>query len=248
MSESLLELSNVKKQYQGHGTIIHALKGITLSIYRGEILGLLGVNGAGKTTLSSIIASLSPATEGKVLYRGQSIYDNLIEYRKSLGFCPQKPNFDKKLTVAENLYFSGRYYGLSHEVTEERMHKLSKQFELEQYAQQSPMMLSGGYKQRLIIARSLMHNPDLVILDEPTVGLDPHIRRQLWDVIKELKKKGVTVILTTHYLDEAEYLSDRVCIIDKGLIKLIDKPENLKTQYNKGTLEDVFLQLMQETT
>ncbi len=108
------------------------------------------------------------------------------------------------------------------------------------------MILSGGYKQRLIIARSLIHQPKLLILDEPTVGLDPHIRRHLWEIIRELKKQGVTVIITTHYLDEAEVLSDRVCILDKGLIRTIDNPAKLKSSFNKGTLEDVFLALMEE--
>jgi ABC-2 type transport system ATP-binding protein len=247
MPQPLLELSNVKKRYIGlNGKIIDALKGVSLTIYPGEIIGLLGVNGAGKTTLSSIIASLIPASEGTILFNNQSIYDHLIDYRRALGFCPQKPNFDKDLTVADNLYFAGRYYGLPLEIVNSRMQKLMKQFELEQYADQKPGIMSGGYKQRLIIARALMHNPDLVILDEPTVGLDPHIRRQLWDVILELKKEGVTVILTTHYLDEAEVLSDRVVFLDRGLIKLIDKPQNLKAAFNKGTLEDVFLQFMED--
>lgn len=111
-----------------------------------------------------------------------------------------------------------------------------------------PEVLSGGYKQRVVIARSLMHNPKLVILDEPTVGLDPHIRHQLWESIRELKNEGVTVILTTHYLDEAEILSDRICILDKGIIKLIDTPENLKSIHQQSKLEDVFIKLMHEET
>src|SRR5947209_5296915 len=134
-TKPFIELINVKKRYQGlKGKTIDALKGVSLSIYPGEIIGLLGVNGAGKTTLSSIIASLIPATDGMILFNGQSIYSNLINYRQSLGFCPQKPNFDKKLTIAENLYFAGRYYGLPQTIIQERMKKLMKKFELEQYA------------------------------------------------------------------------------------------------------------------
>lgn len=137
-------------------------------------------------------------------------------------------------------------YGLSHNQAHARLQELMEQFELTKYADNSPMILSGGYKQRLMIARALMHKPQLLILDEPTVGLDPHIRRHLWDIIVDLKKNGVTVIITTHYLDEAEVLSDRVCILDKGLIRMIDTPMNLKNAFNKGTLEDVFLALMED--
>lgn len=246
MSKILLQVKNVKKRYQGHNQIIEALKGVSLDIYESEIIGLLGVNGAGKTTLSSIIASLIPATEGQIIYQDGSIYNNLISYRKILGFCPQKANLDKKLTVAENLEFAGKYYGIPSQEIKKRMTELLDQFELMKYAHEYPDILSGGYKQRLVIARALMHNPKLVILDEPTVGLDPHIRRELWAVINKLKEQGVTVIITTHYLDEAEILSDRVVILDKGSIRMVDKPENLKSAYNKARLEDVFLQLMED--
>ena len=129
-----------------------------------------------------------------------------------------------------------------------RVNALLKRFELDTYADKSPGILSGGYKQRLLIARSLVHKPSLVILDEPTVALDPHIRRQLWDLIRQLKADGVTVLLTTHYIDEAEVLSDRVCVLDKGNIRLIDTPANLMSSYSKANLEAVFLQLMNEGT
>lgn len=246
MNRILLRLKDVKKSYPGYAGPIQALKGVTLDIYQGEIISLLGVNGAGKTTLSSIIATLIPASSGSIVANGTSIYDDLTSYRRMMGFCPQKPNFDKKLTVAENLYFGARYYGLSYEQTQKRSAELLNQFDLNRYAHETPFILSGGYKQRLLIARALMHKPSLVILDEPTVGLDPHIRRQLWDVILGLKEQGVTVILTTHYLDEAEVLSDRVCILDKGVIRMINTPQALKAEFNKGTLEGVFLELMKE--
>ena len=150
------------------------------------------------------------------------------------------------LTVEQNLLFAGRYYGIPEDIIQKRLNALMEKYELVQYAQAKPEILSGGYKQSVMIARALMHNPKLVILDEPTVGLDPHIRHQLWESISKLKEGGVTVLLTTHYLDEAEILSDRICILDKGLIRLIDTPENLKTVYDKSNLEDVFLQLMKE--
>ncbi len=242
MPEILLSIKNVKKSYGKK----QALKGVSLDIYKGEIFGLLGVNGAGKTTLSSIIATLHPASEGDIEFEGTSIYKNVASYRANIGLCPQRPNLDLNLTLEQNLRLSGSYYGLPADVVQQRLDALVKQFDLEQYLSQKAYVLSGGYKQRFMIARSLMHNPKLVILDEPTVGLDPHIRRQLWDKIKDLKKTGVTVILTTHYLDEAEQLSDRVCVLDQGLVKLVDTPDKLKSDFKMKNLEDVFIALMQE--
>jgi len=241
MNVVLLSIKNVKKRYGSK----EALKGVSLCINKGEIFGLLGVNGAGKTTLSSIIATLHPATEGDVEFDGVSIYKDIISYRAKLGFCPQRPNLNQMLTLEQNLRCSGKYYGLTDQEIDERVNRLVDQFELKPYLHQKVSVLSGGYKQRFMIARSLVHNPQLVILDEPTVGLDPHIRRQLWEKIKELKSQGVTIILTTHYLDEAEQLADRVCVLDQGTIKLIDTPDKLKADFQKANLEDVFIALMQ---
>lgn len=245
-SNILLSIQNITKTFKTSNKTIKALKGVSLDIYQGEILSLLGVNGAGKTTLSSIISTLNPPTSGDITYQGQSIYKDLIEYRRIIGFCPQKPNIDAMLTIEENLYFAGRYFNVPEHEIKERAQLLMQKFSLTQYAQSKGSILSGGYKQRFLLARTLMHQPKIVILDEPTVGLDPHIRRNLWDVIKELKKDGVTVLLTTHYLDEAEYLSDRVCILDKGVIKLIDTPEHLKATYHQENLENVFIELIKE--
>lgn len=242
----LLRIKNIIKTYTTGTQKIQALKGVNLDIYQGEIISLLGVNGAGKTTLSSIISTLHPATSGDIEYNNQSIYQDIISYRRIIGFCPQKPNIDEMLTLEENLIFAGRYFSLPEKLIKARAHELMEKFELTKYAQEKGSILSGGYKQRFLLARTLMHSPKLVILDEPTVGMDPHIRRNLWDVIKQLKSEGVTVLLTTHYLDEAEYLSDRVCILDKGVIRLVDTPENLKNTYSMSNLEDVFIALMQE--
>ncbi|HEX4069080.1 MAG TPA: ABC transporter ATP-binding protein [Candidatus Babeliales bacterium] len=243
MNNVLLKIKNIKKRYGAK----EALKGVSLDIYKGEIVGLLGVNGAGKTTLSSIIATLHPPTEGDIECEGVSIYDDIATYRYKIGFCPQKPNLDPALTLEQNLRFSGSYYGMTDAEITQRLDFLVNQFGLQEYLYQKANVLSGGYKQRFMIARALMHNPQLVILDEPTVGLDPHIRRQLWQQIRDLKQLGVTIILTTHYLDEAEQLSDRVCVLDNGLIKLIDTPDKLKADFNMENLEDVFIALMSDT-
>lgn len=241
MSKVLLKIKNVKKFFKNK----QALKGVSLDINKGEIFGLLGVNGAGKTTLSSIIASLTSPTEGDLEFNGTSIYNDIVAYRSKLGYCPQRPNLNAHLTLDQNLRLSGSYYGMSKEQIDQRVNQLVDQFELRPYLQQKAFVLSGGYKQRFMIARSLIHDPALVILDEPTVGLDPHIRRQLWGKIKELKSLGMSIILTTHYLDEAEQLSDRVCVLDQGLVKLIDTPDKLKADFKKQNLEDVFIALMQ---
>lgn len=246
MFKTLLSINNLSKTYGNGATAIHALDNVSFAIYENEIIALLGVNGAGKSTLSSIIATIHPATSGSILFQGASINDDLIAYRRMLGFCPQKPNLDNNLTLEQNLRFAGRYYRMSEAAITARIHELSEKLGLGEYLNRKADVLSGGYRQRFMIARSLMHSPKLVLLDEPTVGLDPHIRRELWAIIKDLKAHGVTVVITTHYLDEAEYLADRVCIIDKGKIKLIDTPAKLLADFKKNTLEDVFLALMYE--
>lgn len=245
MTHPFLELKNVKKNYYEKENLIKkAVNGISFTIQSGEVLGLLGVNGAGKTTTSSIIASLIPLTSGDVLWNGESIYRVILEYRRILGFCPQKPNLDHFLTLEQMLTFSGRYFGLSPDVIKKRKDYLIEKFDLGDYAKLKSFVLSGGYKQRFSIARTLMHSPKLVILDEPTVGLDPHVRHQLWEFIRSLKNDGITTILTTHYLDEAEVLCDRVCIIDAGEILKIDTPDILKADHKHSKLEDVFLELI----
>lgn len=241
----LLSIKNISKTYKGV-PVIQALKDVNLDIMQGEVISLLGVNGAGKTTLSSIIATLHPATSGDILYQGKSIYTDVINYRRIIGFCPQKPNIDAMLTIKENLMFAGRYFNMPHHLIERKTDELLEKFQLTKYADAKGAILSGGYKQRFMLARTLMHDPKLIILDEPTVALDPHIRRNLWDVIKGLKQEGITILLTTHYLEEAEMLSDRVCILDSGVIKLIDSPENLKKDFRETNLEEVFIKFMEE--
>jgi ABC-2 type transport system ATP-binding protein len=248
MQSVFLRISDIKKYYYNKKNITKALDGVTLDIYKGEIIGLLGVNGAGKTTLSSILATLHPATSGSIVFNNQSIYDDINIYRRNIGFCPQKINVDNDLTVEQNLVFAGRYMGVADSVIQDRLQQFYTQFNLERYKDSTPDTLSGGYARRVLIARALMHAPQIVILDEPTVGLDPHVRHQLWETIRSLKSLGVTVILTTHYLDEAEFLSDRICVLGHGRVQLIDTPRGLMTTYQKARLEDVFIQLIQEDT
>lgn len=241
---TLLSINNIEKHYLKNNFIKKALQGVSFSLKQGEVFGLLGPNGAGKTTLSSIIATLHPPTSGDILWHQQSIYKHLQEYRSIIGFCPQKANLNPMLTLEDNLLFDGRFYQLNEKYIRHRAEYLMEKFNLTSYRNQNAEILSGGYKQRFLLARALMHNPQLLILDEPTVALDPHVRHQIWQYIKELKQEGITILLTTHYLDEAEILSDRVCILNEGLIKLLDTPENLKRAFNKTRLEDVFIEVI----
>jgi ABC-2 type transport system ATP-binding protein len=246
MSAALLEVRELKKHYVQNNIVSKALDGISLSLHSQEIIGLLGANGAGKTTLSSILATLHPPTAGDVLWQGNSIYTSLSDYRRAIGYCPQRPNLNPHLSLRDNLLFAARFYGLSRKESLARLDEVSASLSLSSFLEAYSPTLSGGWKQRFMIARALMHRPQLLILDEPTVGLDPHIRHQLWDLISTLKGQGLAVLLTTHYLEEAEVLADRVCILDHGLIKLIDKPSNLKTNFASASLEEVFLKLMGE--
>ena len=247
MKELFLRTEKISKTYFEKRRIVkEALKGVSLDLYQGEVLGLLGVNGAGKTTLVSILATLHPPTSGEISWKGISIYEALLSYRSVVGYCPQHPNIERQLSLGENLVLSGRCYGLSKKEAFVRRDELAKEFNLEEYLDANLDQVSGGYKQRFLIARALMHRPQLVILDEPTVGLDSHIRRELWEVITKLRQEKITVILTTHYLDEAEFLSDRICLIHEGTVRMIDTPENLKKQHQKNSLEEVFLKFVDD--
>lgn len=247
MHQVFIHIEKVSKTYfEKRKVLKEALKEVTLDIFKGEVLGLLGVNGAGKTTLVSILATLHPPSAGDVKWNGESIYKKLLTFRSIVGYCPQQPNIERQLSLGENLIFSGRCYGMSQKEATQRQKELAKEFNLERYLGANIDQVSGGYKQRFLIARALMHRPELVILDEPTVGLDSHIRRELWEVILKLRKSGITVILTTHYLDEAEHLADRICLIHEGRIRTVDTPANLKKLHKKNNLEEVFLKFVDD--
>ena len=203
MSKVFLQIDKVYKTYFNKKKVIkEALKDVSLTIYRGEILGLLGVNGAGKTTLVSILATLHPPTSGDIFWNGKSIFSQLLSYRSIIGCCPQHSTIEPQLSMEENLVFSGLCYGLSKAAALAKKDALLDQFRLQPYAKAYFDQLSGGYRQRFLITRALMHQPKLILLDEPTVGLDSHVRRELWEIMASLKDQKITILLTTHYLDE----------------------------------------------
>ncbi|MDQ5940885.1 MAG: type transport system ATP-binding protein [Candidatus Dependentiae bacterium] len=242
MEASFLVIDNLIKKYND----TNALDGVSLTINKGEVFALLGINGAGKTTLSSIIATQHPPTSGDIFFRGVSIYKDLRTYRMALGFCPQQPNLDTYLTVEQNLIFAGCFYAMSSDAAKARADLLLSLYDLGRYRNRKIEELSGGTRQRVLIARALMHSPELVILDEPTVGLDPDIRRQLWDHIAVLRDSGVTVILTTHYLDEAEVLADRICLLRDGKVQLVCSVTDLKNKHDQDSLEEIFIRLSRQ--
>ncbi len=242
MVQPLLSLRLVSKRY-GNKDV---LKDVSFNIRQSEVFGLLGANGAGKTTLSLILAAVHPLASGAILCDGISIYENVLGYRHMLGYCPQKVQVITWLSVEQQLVFAGLFYGMSKSAAQKRAEELMERYNLTAYRHEKITTLSGGYKQRVIIARALMHYPRFLILDEPTSGLDPQVRAQLWAEIKALKDEGVTIMLTTHYLDEADLLCDRICILHEGHVRLLGTPALLKAAYQRTRLEDVFLALMQE--
>jgi ABC-2 type transport system ATP-binding protein len=222
------------------------LDSISITFERGSITSLLGINGAGKSTISYILAGIKKSTSGNILYNNRNISENLFEYKKNIGFCQQTPNLDSFITLRENLFFAGKYFGLSNTETNSQIDYLAELLNLKEYLSSYDYLISGGFKQRFMIARSLIHNPKYLILDEPTVAMDPRIRKEFWETILTLKKKNIGIILTTHYLDEAEYLSDRIVILHKGHIKINSTVDSLLQTFEKKSLEEVFITFLNE--
>jgi lipooligosaccharide transport system ATP-binding protein len=204
-----------------------AVKGIDVDVRRGEAFGFLGPNGAGKSSTMRMIAAVSPVGGGELRILGMDPAVDGPAIRGRLGVCPQEDTLDNELNVYDNLYIYGRYFGIDKGVVRERVDELLEFVSLTDKARSRVEDLSGGMKRRLTIARSLVNNPDLLLLDEPTTGLDPQARHVLWDQLFRLKQAGVTLVITTHYMDEAEQLCDRLVVMDKGLIVAEGSPREL---------------------
>ena len=206
---------------------LEAVSGLDLDIPRGNCFGLLGPNGAGKTTTLRMLLGQSPRTSGVLSVFGESIESNLREIRQRTGIVPQADNLDPDFTVSENLRIYGLYFRITSSVLEQRIPKLLKLVELDHRAKDRISTLSGGMKRRLILARALINDPDLLVLDEPTTGLDPQARHMIWSQIHRLKRNGKTILLTTHYMEEAERLCDEIVIIDHGKLITQGAPKDL---------------------
>ena len=216
-----------------------AVDGIDFSIPRGEAFGFLGPNGAGKSSTMRMVGCVSPPTSGELTILGMDPVRNGSAIRARLGVVPQENTLDIELTVRENLIVYGRYFGLPRAVIRERSDMLLAFVQLSDRAEDTVDPLSGGMKRRLVIARSLINEPDILLLDEPTTGLDPQARHIVWDRLFRLKQRGVTLILTTHYMDEAEQLCDRLVVMDGGRIVAEGSPRALIGQYSTPEVLEV---------
>lgn len=225
------------KNKEGKLILKTAVDNLSLNIQSGEIFGLLGPNGAGKTTTIRMLTMLTRPTSGDILYNGKNIFDHEQEIKKYIGVVPQHINFDQDLTVWENMELHGRLHHMPTKQRRNRISELLEYVELQDRVNDSVKKLSGGMKRRLLIVRALMHNPKILFLDEPTVALDPQVRRRIWDLIRRLPKDGVTIVLTTHYIEEAENLCNRVAILNKGKLIKLDTPMQLCRQLGKYVVE-----------
>ena len=232
----MIKLENLTKKF-GELT---AVNNLNFEILRGEVFGLLGKNGAGKTTTIKMLTLQLTPTSGQIFFNEKITQGNEIFIKNLIGIVPQHLNFDQDLTVGENLELHARLYHLPKNLRQKKIDELLKFVELEKVKNSFVKSLSGGMKRRLLIIRALIHSPKILFLDEPTVALDPQVRRKIWELIQNLKSQGITIILTTHYIEEAEFLCDRVAIMNVGKLIALDTTKNLC----KGkSLEEIFIQL-----
>jgi ABC-2 type transport system ATP-binding protein len=235
-----LELRGLTKRYDD-GTL--ALEDFDLEIPAGSFFGLLGPNGAGKTTLISAVCNLIRITGGQALVFGRPA--QTLEARAGIGLAEQDINLDRFLTVRETLLYHGGYFGMSREEAERRAEEMIEVFDLRAKRDVRAPKLSGGQRRRLLLARALMHSPRLVILDEPTAGVDFELRRELWRYIRELHRGGTTILLTTHYLEEAEQLCEEIALIRGGRMIARDTADGLRQHFDAASLADVYLKAME---
>ncbi len=227
----MIDIRNLTKKF-GSFT---AVDNLSLHIDKGEFVGLLGPNGAGKTTTIKILTGLLKATNGEVYISGEPMNSSNKNAKGEMGIVPQYSNLDKELTVYENLVFASKLFRVKN--YDEKINELLDLVGLTEYANRKVLSLSGGMDRRLIIAKALINDPEIIIFDEPTVGIDLNGRRKIWDILKYMKSVGKTVIMTTHYIEEAEYLCSRVCLIDSGKIIVDDTAKNLKEKLGSYLLE-----------
>ena len=231
--EPAISIKGLTKSYGD----VQALDNFSMEVREGEFFGFLGPNGAGKTTTINILAGLTTYKEGEVKVFGKDVVRDYREARRLIGLVPQEFNFDDYFTVEEILRFYAGYFGMRRREARKRVDELLVQFDLAQKRKAHVRELSGGMKRRLLIARALIHNPKMLILDEPTAGVDVELRRSLWRHMQELNKQGTTILLTTHYIEEAERLAKRIGIINHGHIIALDDKDNLLEQLHKTSLD-----------
>jgi len=220
-----IEIRNVQKRYKD----VHALKGVSLTIEEGEFFGLLGPNGAGKTTLISILAGLARADQGSIAVLGHDVVTDFRAARRSLGIVPQELVFDPFFTVRESLRIQSGYFGLNR--NDDWIDEVMANLDLTEKADANMRALSGGMKRRVLVAQALVHRPPVIVLDEPTAGVDVELRQTLWKFISRLNREGHTIVLTTHYLEEAESLCDRLAMLRRGEVVALDRTSTLLRRF-----------------
>lgn len=231
--DEVIRTEGLTKVYPGD---VLAVDGLDLSVRRGEIFGLLGPNGAGKSTTAGMLTTRVMPTAGRALVGGIDVVAHPARAKKLIGVVPQTNTLDRSLTVWENLYYHGRFFGMSSRDSKAESTRLLEQFRLSERAKAPVLALSGGMAQRLMVARAVMHRPSILFLDEPTAGLDPQSRIALWEILGELHGDGQTILLTTHYMEEADQLCSRLAIIDHGRMLALDTPEQLKRSVGADTI------------
>ena len=222
-----------------------AVDNISFEVYKGEIFGFLGANGAGKTTAMRMLCGLSNPSSGEANIAGFDVYDETEKIKSNIGYMSQKFSLYEDLTIAENINFFGGIYGLTDKELKEQSELLIEKLDLKKNAKKLVGELPLGWKQKLAFSVAIIHQPSIVFLDEPTGGVDPITRRQFWDMIYEAAESGITIFITTHYMDEAEYCN-RISMMVDGKIAALDSPANLKKQYNADTMDDVFYYLARQ--
>jgi len=236
VTDTVIETIELTKVYPGGVT---AVDGLNLSVRRSEIFGLLGPNGAGKTTTAGMLTTRVVPTSGRAVVRGVDVWKHPARAKSLIGVVPQSNTLDRSLDVRDNLVFHGRFFGMSPRVARAEADQLLERFRLTERATAPVLALSGGMAQRLMVARAVMHRPAVLFLDEPTAGLDPQSRIAMWEILGELHTGGQTILLTTHYMEEADQLCDRVAIIDRGKMLALDTPEALKASTGIDTVVTV---------
>ncbi len=234
--DEVIRCEQLTKRYPGD---ILAVDRLELSVRRGEIFGLLGPNGAGKTTTVGMLTTLVIPTGGKAVVAGIDVVAHPALAKQVIGVVTQTNNLDRALTVRENLYYHGRFFGMSAKAARAAADESLVQFRLANRAKASVMDLSGGMAKRLMVARALMHHPSVLFLDEPTAGLDPQSRIALWEILRDLHTQGQTILMTTHYMEEADSLCDRLAIMDHGRVLVIDTPKALKESVSADSIVTV---------